>query len=251
MMPETHDRNGGIQVVARSASILRLLGENPHGMSLGAMAAELGLAKSTVQRIVRALQSEGMVELSGQSGFQLGSMFSQLIYRQQADIVGVVRPFLEDLCLKIEETVALCALTGNKINTIDRCIAERTLRVVFPLGTVPNPPHGIAPGLAILSALPERRTQQILSQLTDPQEYSSVLADLTRVQDVGWARDADTQIGELSGYAVPLRSGFGVHAIVAMVPTHRASGIEETVISALKECREKLEEKIRIGPADE
>ncbi|MGI9493370.1 MAG: helix-turn-helix domain-containing protein, partial [Geminicoccaceae bacterium] len=57
----------GIQVIARAASILRALGEDTSGMSLGQIADKVGLPRSTVQRIVGALQAERLV-ISSTSG---------------------------------------------------------------------------------------------------------------------------------------------------------------------------------------
>ena len=50
---------GGIQVIARAAAILRAVGRQ--GMSLGALARDTGLPRSTVQRIVDALATEHFV----------------------------------------------------------------------------------------------------------------------------------------------------------------------------------------------
>lgn len=242
---ETEDRTAGIQVIARAASIMRLLSEHPPGLSLSAIAAEIGLARSTVQRIVQALQAEGMVELSGpQGGFQLGPTLAQLVYRQQADIVTVARPLLEALCAEIEETVALCGLAGAQVTTIDRCVAERTLRVVFPLGTIPHPAHRLAPGLAILSALPEARATQLLSAAVPPGELAGTQALIARARASGRARDAGDFNPELTGFAAPIRSGFGVHAVAAIVPTSRAGAEAERIHAAVCACRDAIEEKL-------
>ncbi|KHN91196.1 hypothetical protein BSK71_04695 [Pectobacterium actinidiae] len=61
---------GGIQVISRAAAILREVCESPDGLSLGQLAALTGLARSTVQRIVDALESEHLVQ-AGAKGFAL------------------------------------------------------------------------------------------------------------------------------------------------------------------------------------
>lgn len=244
-MAATEDRAGGIQVIARAASVLRLLGEHPPGLSLSEIAAGIGLARSTVQRIVQALQAEGLVESSGpQGGFQLGPTLAQLVYRQQADIVTAVRPLLEALGAETGETVALCALVGGQVTTIERCIAERALRVVFPLGTIPHPAHRLAPGLAILSALPEAQAGQVLAGALAPERMDAARAALAAVRASGRARDTGAFVAELSGFAVPLRSGFGVHAIAAIVPTARAEAADERIFAALAACRDAIEAKL-------
>src|SRR5690606_40990280 len=41
------EKAGGIQVIARAAAILRVLGGHPQGLSLGAIAQQCGLPRST------------------------------------------------------------------------------------------------------------------------------------------------------------------------------------------------------------
>jgi DNA-binding IclR family transcriptional regulator len=47
-----------VQVIARAAHILRALEGEDSGLSLGQIAARVGLARSTVQRIVASLETE-------------------------------------------------------------------------------------------------------------------------------------------------------------------------------------------------
>ncbi len=62
-MKDTHDDDrGGVQAIARAASVLRALGARGQGMSLSEIAAAVDLPRSTVQRLVQALQQERLVE---------------------------------------------------------------------------------------------------------------------------------------------------------------------------------------------
>ncbi len=241
----TDPKTSSIQVIARAASILRLLGKHSAGLSLSALAQEAGLARSTVQRIVQALQVEGFVESSGpQGGFRLGPTLGQLVYRHQIDIVDAARPFLQSLCAELNETVALSGLVGLQVTTVDRCIAERTLRVMFPLGSLPNPPQDSAPGLAILSTFPEQRVRQLLGPTLSASALDALLEELARIRATGRARNTGTIVPELSGFAVPLHSSFGVHAIAAILPTARSEGKAERIFTALETCRLAIESKL-------
>src|SRR3546814_17608291 len=71
--------HGGIQVIARTSRIMRALCAHPQGLSLGGIAAEVGLPLSTVQRIVTALVAENLLEPAGAAGgFRLGPALGQL-----------------------------------------------------------------------------------------------------------------------------------------------------------------------------
>ena len=69
---EKNGAQGGIQVIARAASILRTLEHHPGGLSLGQIAKSVGLARSTVQRIVAALAAEDFVIAAGPGDVRIG-----------------------------------------------------------------------------------------------------------------------------------------------------------------------------------
>ena len=56
----TNDKSQ-VQVIARAATILRALEDENSGLSLGQIAQRVNLARSTVQRIVSALETEKLV----------------------------------------------------------------------------------------------------------------------------------------------------------------------------------------------
>ena len=60
--------HGNVQVIARAAEILRALIDQPDGLSLSQIAKKVGLARSTVHRIVIALEAEHFVIPTSPSG---------------------------------------------------------------------------------------------------------------------------------------------------------------------------------------
>lgn len=90
------EKTGGIQVIARAAKILNALGEQPGGMSLGEIAQAVELPRSTVQRIVAALDSAELVRSSGAGGLRLGPALLKLISSVHTDVVDLVSPLLEN-----------------------------------------------------------------------------------------------------------------------------------------------------------
>lgn len=218
------ERSTGIQVIARAAGILRMLAEHPRGLSLAEIATRVGLARSTVQRIVQALETEGFIEARGlRGGFLLGPELARLVYRRQIDIVSVARPFLEALSVELSETAALSTLSGDEVTMLDRVVAERVLRVVFPLGTVPRPAHELAPGLVMLAQLPQET------------------AGLEEIRRTGRATDSNA---EFAGFAVALQSAFGLHAISVVVPQSRSIGQQDHIFTALEACRAAILQRL-------
>ncbi|WP_413875764.1 IclR family transcriptional regulator [Albidovulum sp.] len=242
-MTEVSDGTAGIQVIARAAAILRQLGDHPDGLSLASVATRVGLARSTVQRIMQSLEAEGFVELSAQGhGFRLGPMLSKLVYRRHADIVTEVRPFVGRLSNELGETVALCTLAGTNVAVIDRCIAEQPLRVDFAVGTVPIATHQIACGRAILAELAPELVSQILSESIAGADVAQELAAISRERDAG--RDTASFIPGIFSLAVPLRTHLGLYALTVVLPSVRIGTREDAIFASLRRCRDSIEDKI-------
>lgn len=62
---EQDTRSGGIQVIARAAELLRVLQAHPGGLSQAEIGERVGMARSTVSRILNALEDEGLVASRG------------------------------------------------------------------------------------------------------------------------------------------------------------------------------------------
>lgn len=131
------------------------LKETQTGMSLAQIAAKLDLPRSTVQRIVTALQDERLVIASATGGgLRLGPELHALAGAARYDIVERCRPFLNDLAQTTAETVDLSVLRGARIIFLDQVQGTHRLRTiscdgeVFLLTTTAN-------GRACLSLLPD------------------------------------------------------------------------------------------------
>ncbi|HEY8093717.1 MAG TPA: helix-turn-helix domain-containing protein, partial [Acidimicrobiales bacterium] len=97
-----------VQVIARAAAILRSLGRAPQGRSLAELAAQVDLPRSTVHRLVKALEAEGFVSpVSASSGFRLGPGLLQIASVSREWVVAHVHPELVALSARLQETVDL------------------------------------------------------------------------------------------------------------------------------------------------
>ena len=75
MTPKHH-----IQVITRAANILRCLEDEANGLTLSQIAERVGLARSTVQRIVDALREEQLlIAASPTSGVMMRDLAMRLV----------------------------------------------------------------------------------------------------------------------------------------------------------------------------
>lgn len=243
------NKQRGIQVIARASAIMRTLGEHPHGLSLAAIAQAVDLPRSTVQRIVGALEAEYLVEAIGRSGgFRLGPAFGQLIHRTQTDIISVVHPYLERLSNQLQESVSLSTPAGENVYVIDRIVAERELRVVFPIG-IHVPLHSTSSGKALLSRLSD---EQVRDLLPDPlplmtrntRDLPTLLKELATVRKTGFAIDQEENTEGLSSFSVLLDTYLGPFSITVIVPSARAMRQIDVFKTALMECKWEIERMI-------
>ena len=83
----------GVQVIARAASVLRALEGRPDGLSLGQIAKEVGLARSTVQRIVAALLTEDFVtEAQPGRGVRIGAGLARIAASLSSNFTEILAP---------------------------------------------------------------------------------------------------------------------------------------------------------------
>lgn len=239
----------GIQVIARSAEILRVLGGSPQGLSLAEIAKAVDLPRSTVQRIVCALQAEYLVESVGASGgVRLGPAIGKLFYQTQKDIVHIIRPYLASLSETFAESVYLATRVDRCINVIDRVIAERPLRVVFPVG------HGApvfftAGGRSLLAEMSVAEREALLSgDLSHGDrigDRDSILSQVAEVCRTGIARDIDEYEIGISALGVGLNTCMGIFSVGIVLPTARLPGSMDAMEDALLTLKREIE--VRLG----
>ena len=238
------DNRTGIQVIARAAAILRSLNE-ADGLSLGQLAQKLQLPRSTVQRIVGALASEGLAATDGGAGnIRIGPAISGLAGRPRADIAQLCRPHLEALSAKTRETVDLARLDGDHLIFIDQIIGTQRLRTVSSVGER-FPLHCTANGKAALSCL--NRADALALAKGDLRRFtpnsltslSRLRSALDEVRTTGIAYDLEEHSLGISAIGVGFQSGQGgsVHAISVPMPTQRFAAKQKSVTAAIVAAR--------------
>lgn len=237
-------QQGGIQVIARMSRIMRTLSSHGQasGLSLAAIAAEVDLPRSTVQRIINALVAENIVEPAGPTGFRIGPALGQMLYKTHSDVVPILRPHVEQLSLKLQETVCLARLQMHKLHVVDAIVGEQTLRVVPQLGIVP-PPHITAAGKALLARMDDASLHAWMDEATPAHEQAALLQHIATVRTQGFATDQDQIVLGIAALAVAINTYRGAYAIMLLAPTARMQAHQtqfKQELFALRDSMEKL-----------
>jgi DNA-binding IclR family transcriptional regulator len=155
-------RVSSIQVITRAISVLRALEDEPEGLSLGQIGDRVGLARSTVQRIVDALRAEQfIIAASPTSGVRLGPALVRLAASASVEFEQIIRPIIAALSQATGETVDVSVLKGRAASFTDQIQGSHRLRTVSAVGDS-FPLHCTANGKALLSLLPVGRAEQLL-----------------------------------------------------------------------------------------
>ena len=243
---EKTSQNQGVQVISRASDILRALKNEHAGLSLGQIAERVGLPRSTVQRIVNALQAERFVMASSaEGGFRLGPEIQSLAEAGRINIVEIVRPLLVALAKKTGETVDLAVYRQDHMVFVDQVVGTHRLRAVsavgeaFPLSTTAN-------GKAALSLLDDDLAAALIAReqkhaLDTDRPLSDVIREIERTRIERLAFDLNEHTDGISAVGAAFRDPGGlIYAISIPVPSHRFDRQKSALCAALLETLDAI-----------
>jgi DNA-binding IclR family transcriptional regulator len=240
-MGDENTRSGGIQVIARSAEILRILRTASAGLTQAEVGERVGLARSTVHRLLSALQEEGLVESTGRRGrYRLGPEISRMAEAAWRGTLDDVHPLLEELSSEVGETADLSVLDHASVTLVDQVVAPRRLRAVSAIGES-FPLHCTANGKAFLASfepaalatlLPASLDRLTPNTITDP---ALLHRELDRVRESGIAYDRQEHTAGICAVGAVLGPVTGVCLAVSIpLPVQRFYGRQDVLAGALR-----------------
>jgi len=242
--PRTDEARSGIQVIARAAELLRALDGEPQGLSLSQIAGRIGLPRSTVHRLVTALEREGFVAAASPNGrVRLGPELLRLAEGGRRDIQAELRPLMQRLFDDLDETVDLAVLDGDHLRFIDQIPAPHRLRAVSAVGAT-FPLHCTANGKAILALLGDEAASALLPPRLErftpatTIQRRALLAELAEIRERGVALDREEHTTGISAASIAVRDPRGTLAAISVpMPTQRFTGREAAIVRTLRAAR--------------
>jgi IclR family transcriptional regulator, KDG regulon repressor len=255
-MPDTEPSgNGRLSSVRNAARLLKEFSRADRELGVTQLARRLGLAVSTVHRLLSTLTDEGLLERGSIPGtYRLGLQMYELgvTVFPNLDLHEAARPVLAALRQTTGETVQLGVLDHLDVVYLERLESPQTLRVFNHTG------HRIAAsatstGKVLLAALPadmlharlldwrpERRTSNTIV------EPALLLAELRRVAERGWAQNVEEAEFGAASVAAPIRdeSGLVVAAISVVAPITRAKAVLPRCRAAVLESASAISRRI-------
>ena len=154
-----------VHSVEKAITLLDCFWRSGGSLSLTELVQQTGWAKSTVHGLLASMLESAVVEQEKADGrYRLGYHLYELGSCVSAswDVVGIVRPRLEELAAKVGESAYLARLSGSELILVE-CVEPRNrgFRVYNEPGTR-IPLHCSSQGKCILSAMPAEKAHRLL-----------------------------------------------------------------------------------------
>ncbi|RTL67685.1 MAG: IclR family transcriptional regulator [Pseudonocardiaceae bacterium] len=234
--------------VRNAARLLKEFSRTDRELGVSELARRLGLATSTVHRMLATLAAERLLDRGTTAGsYRLGLAMFDLgaAVAPRLDLHEAALPVMAVLRQTTGETVQLAVLDGLESVYVDRLESPHTVRIFSRVGTR-LPATTTATGKALLAALSPAELDARLDgwHPQRPTPYSIVDVEVLRARlreigERGWAENREeSRVGVVS-CAAPVRAGDGVvlAALSVAAPTARAAPaalqrIREAVVEA-------------------
>ena len=244
------DKNSGVQVITRAARILNILGDQPEGLSLSRIATAANLPRSTVQRLVGALESVELLQ-TAEGGMTLGPAFLRLVSSVHTDVVTALRPGLEALAELTGETVALTRPSGKNLTVLHCAVASGELQVIPRLG-FGRPLYSTSAGRALLALQDDDEVRRLFSDEFRPpqgfsiQTISSLLDSLKEIRMDGISYDHGEMIEGVKTMAIGINTRIGHFSVSMLLPFGRFEKKHDFCRESLLEFQKKIAREIGI-----
>jgi DNA-binding IclR family transcriptional regulator len=228
-----------MQGIERAAAVLRAVGGGD-GPRLAEVVEAVGLPKTTVHRVVGALEDEGLLRTDAGGRIWLGQGLRDLARDATADLAAQVRPAVLALHRATAETVDVAVVDGAAVRFIDQVQSTRALRAVSEVGAA-FPLHATANGKALLASMTADQVDAVLAlglprltprTVVDP---GRLRAELAEVAVAGVAFDDEEHTAGICAVGAAVIGPHGpILALSVPVPTERFAASRDELVAALR-----------------
>ncbi|AOH55416.1 IclR family transcriptional regulator [Peribacillus muralis] len=211
-----------MQSIDRAMNVINVLVSNSsvNWLSITDLSQECDLPVSSMHRLLKAMSKHGLIQQDEQSKhYGLGNIWLEYGLRMydKMDYISQIRPELERLMNKVEESVYLSQPMEMESLIIERIDSEKSqIRVYDQLGSR-IPMHIGAANKAMLAYMPYSQANAIIESLLPLQERAAFWDILKETKRLGYGISHNERTEGTSSVAVPILNHFGeVHGGVSI-----------------------------------
>jgi IclR family acetate operon transcriptional repressor len=239
------------KVIGKAFDILRLLRATSQPLSLNDLTLRVGLAKSSVFRMLHTLEVSGYAERNA-SGHYTASGGVRAWGREQlvVDLVEVATAHMRGLSREFGETVSLAVRFDNRIEVVSTIESRQLIRMGNIVGRI-LPPHASSLGKVIAAHATEEVRERLMRSygvhrftahtITDEVELRR---EYERVRDRGFSLDAEESVLEGRCFGAPIFNAAKdvVGALSVSVPKMRIhdKDAELRLINAVRRAAQQI-----------
>jgi len=221
-----------IKSIKKSLDILNFFTHETPELGVTEISDKLGLAKSTVSRILSTLEQGNIVaKVSTNQKYRLGPKILELasIFLSNTELRNIAVPYLRDLRNKTGEMVSIFAMDGNQRVCLEKVDSPHEVRQILIIGGR-YPLHAGSSGKLLLAYLPKEKRKEIILKTGLPRFTSNTITNfkklekqLNKIREEGYAVSRQERVPFLASVSAPIRnfkgeviaalclSGFEVH----------------------------------------
>lgn len=216
-----------ISNIGRALEVLCSFNASEPELGVSEISAKLGIYKSTVYRILKTLEHYGFVIQNVQNqkyrlGFKLFDLGTAVISRLEVRDVALI--YMQCLCSKLKETVALNVMDNDERVCIDKAETTESIRNVVPIG-YRNPIYLSAGGKVLLAHLQENEIKRIINTKElkyaisgKPINPEALFRELQLIVKQGYAFSSNEISLGASAVAAPIRNY--TNSVIASISVH-------------------------------
>jgi IclR family transcriptional regulator, acetate operon repressor len=227
--------------IGRATLVLDAIAEGRGPLTLTDLAGRTKLPRSTVHRIIQALERQlYVVKLPDQHGYALGPGLLKFGMNAHLRLLAGNRVHLAGLAREINENVELAVFSGREVVVVDQLASPGRLRGVTKVGKSFSL-HASCVGLALLAQLPDARVTELLeppltrftaNTVTDVAGIMSRLDEIRRTHIAVDVEEHDVGICAVAtGFQGPTGA---LQAVAVVMPTNRFSDKRARAIEGLQ-----------------
>jgi DNA-binding IclR family transcriptional regulator len=252
--PHPPRSRGGTLVLNKAVRILDLLLANAGRTSGSQVAAELGMAKSTAYRLLRSLETAGLVDRDGHGDFRLGRRLIRygLLAEQGLELRREAQDPVRALSQATGQTSFVFVPHGWEAVCILR-IPGRDIDVLAVAEQGSLPLHAGAGPKAILAAMPDEEIARFamtpLPAFTDSTivDHATLMGEIRETRARGYSRsweDVTPGVGAFGAPILDARRSVAGSVSVGGITSHLESRLPE-ILQAVADCA--VEVSLRLG----
>ncbi len=234
--------------------VLQLIADSATAQSRAELLKSCGLTRPTLYRVIASLESEGLIEATGDNRYRLGGRLISLarLALAQNDIRKIAEPHLTQLRDVTGETVHLAIRSGDELVYIDKIESREIVRMTSTIGTRVAF-HSSGVGKAFLGALSTAEANKIIERIPltavtqfTTTDHSALRKKIRQVRQSGYSHDKqENETGIVCfGAAICESIDHPVASVSVSVPVFRLSADTQAYSEPLMQAVAKISEQL-------